>query len=150
MHISDAENVVIRVIIAIIKWVFLIKFVPLRTNNDFHNWKNEKYHISVFVIFCILFPFENLYIDMIHIFLLDYIYIYLICLEMMKKKCWTYGLKKIISRLHAIVEALSEDLITLRKFSCHSRGLNGLNPWIGIVERQHYLEYIYFFYIWNP
>lgn len=120
------------------KIVFLDENARLRTDNDFRNRKNEEHHVSVS-------PFEDLSIDMIHTFPLDYMH--LICLGVMKKMLHLWIKGNHISRLRAAdIEALSIDLITLRKFipiefSRHPRGLNELDRWKA-TELRMFLLYL--------
>ncbi|KAL6416624.1 hypothetical protein ACFW04_013290 [Cataglyphis niger] len=106
--------------------VFLDENAPLRKNSNFHTQENEQHHICIS-------PFENLAVDMINNFPLDYMH--LICLGVMKKmlNLWIKGHQ--ISRLRsAQVQELSRDIIELREyipieFARWPRGINELDRW---------------------
>jgi len=108
------------------RMVFLNENASLRTNNNFRNRENEDYHVSVS-------PFEDLPVDMINDFPLDYMH--LVCLGVMKKllHLWLKGHQ--ILRLRAIhIDELSKDLIMLKKyipieFARYPRGLNEVDRW---------------------
>lgn len=108
------------------RMVFLNENAPLRTDSTFRNRDNEYHHISIS-------PFEDLPINMVNNFPLDYMH--LICLGVMKKmiQLWIKGSH--ISRLRAIdIDSLSSDIIALHKyipieFARHTRGINEVDRW---------------------
>ncbi|KAL6419540.1 hypothetical protein ACFW04_013798 [Cataglyphis niger] len=108
------------------KMIFLDENAPPRKNSNFRTRENEEHHICIS-------PFENLTVDMINNFLLDYMH--LICLGVMKKmlNLWIKGHQ--ISRLRsAQVQELSRDIIELREyipieFARRPRGINELDRW---------------------
>jgi len=106
--------------------VFLNENASLRTNNNFRNRENEDYHVSVS-------PFEDLPVDMINDFPLDYMH--LVCLGVMKKLLHLWLKEHQISRLRAMnIDELSKDLIMLNKyipieFARYPRGINEVDRW---------------------
>ncbi|XP_029670053.1 uncharacterized protein LOC115239595, partial [Formica exsecta] len=106
--------------------VFLDENASLRTDSNFRTRENEEHHICIS-------PFENLAVDMINNFPLDYMH--LICLGVMKKmlNLWVKGHQ--MSRLRAAqIQELSRDIIELREyipieFARRPRGINELDRW---------------------
>lgn len=108
------------------KMVYLEEDAILRSDNNFRTRQNEEHHLSVS-------PFENLHIDMIKNFPLDYMH--LICLGVMKKMLFLWIKGKSIPRLRTRdVEALSADITKLKEFiplefARRPRNLNEINRW---------------------
>ncbi|XP_029666377.1 uncharacterized protein LOC115237459 [Formica exsecta] len=118
--------------------VFLDENASLRTDSNFRTRENEEHHICIS-------PFENLAVDMINNFPLDYMH--LICLGVMKKmlNLWVKGHQ--MSRLRAARAAqLSRDIIELREyipieFARRPRGINELNE-LEATEYRIFLLYL--------
>lgn len=134
------------------RMIFLKQNAMLRTNLNFRNRDNEEHHISNS-------PFENLPIDMINNFPLDYMH--LICLGVMKKMLILWIRGKLTSRLSAAnVLALSHDITAISKFvpkefPRRPRGLHELDHWkatefrffllyLGPIVMQKYLNADYY------
>lgn len=133
------------------RMVFLDEDAPLRTDINFRNRDNEDHHVSIS-------PFENLPVDMVNNFPLDYMH--LICLGVMKRmiQLWIKGHH--IYRLRAIaIDSLSTDILTLHKyipieFARHTRGINEIDRWkatefrlfllyLGPIILDKYLDKVY-------
>lgn len=108
------------------RMLFLNENAPLRTNEKFLLRHNEEHHLNNS-------PFENIELQMITQFPLDYMH--LVCLGVVKRliKLWIRGIKGIKLRASEI-DQLSTDFKLLvpympSEFSRKSRGLNELDRW---------------------